>query len=222
MINSSEPSPPGSTAKSGDALFVWSVLVGAAVVIGLGVFWPRVRADKAAVAPDHERHLIDFTLTERSGRSVARAELKDQFLVVSFVFTSCATSCLVVSDHMQIIQALSVNDRDVRLLSLSVDPRSDTPTVLDSFARKFSADPNRWLFLTGDKAALYSLVETGFLPRDTTQVDPTDPTSMPGGFVGSYRIAVVDRQGRIRAYFNGLDDKVPPAVVAFIDRLRKE
>jgi cytochrome oxidase Cu insertion factor (SCO1/SenC/PrrC family) len=218
----SNSAPPPSASASGDRLFIWTVLVGAAVVIGLAVFWPRAKADRAVIPPDRERRLGEFTLTERSGRSVSRDELKDQFLVVSFVFTSCATTCLRISDHMQIIQARTANDRDVRLLSLSVDPRTDTPKVLDSFARKFSADTNRWLFLTGDKATLYPLIETSFLPRDDGPLDPTDPTQMPGGFVDSFRIAVTDRAGKVRAYFNGLDPATPAAVVTFIETLRKE
>jgi len=44
----------------------------------------------------------------------------------------------------------------------SVDPEHDTPTVLRDYAQRFGADPARWLFLTGDKAAIYHLAQQGF------------------------------------------------------------
>ena len=51
---------------------------------------------------------------------------------------------------------------DVRLVSITVDPAYDTPEVLTRYAQSFAAQPQRWLFLTGDKATIYRLVREGF------------------------------------------------------------
>ena len=40
--------------------------------------------------------------------------------------------------------------KEVRLVSFSVDPYNDTPEVLTEYAKRYNADPERWLFLTGD------------------------------------------------------------------------
>jgi cytochrome oxidase Cu insertion factor (SCO1/SenC/PrrC family) len=61
------------------------------------------------------------------------------------------------------------DDRDVRLVSISVDPEHDTPDVLRDYAQRFGAAPERWLFLTGDKAAIYRLAQEGF---HLSAVDP--------------------------------------------------
>ena len=53
-------------------------------------------------------------------------------------------------------------ERDVRLVSITVDPAYDTPEVLTRYAQSFAAQPQRWLFLTGDKAVIYRLVREGF------------------------------------------------------------
>ena len=115
------------------------------------------KAPLASSPPDHPRHLVEFKLTDRSGRSVTQADLTGKFLVVNFVFTSCSLSCRAVNDRMEEIQRLVAGVNDVRLVSLTVDPRSDTPSVLARFADGYYADTNRWLFLTGDKAELYRL-----------------------------------------------------------------
>ena len=47
-------------------------------------------------------------------------------------------------------------------MSITVDPAYDTPEVLTRYAQSFAAQPQRWLFLTGDKATIYRLVREGF------------------------------------------------------------
>jgi protein SCO1/2 len=170
------------------------------------------------ILPDKPRQLVDFSLTDRTGRTVTRADLDGKFLVVSFLFTSCSLTCPEVSRRMAEIQRLTAGDADVRLLSLTVDPRSDTPPVLAKWGGRFGADTNRWLFLTGDKTIEHTLIAESFLPTDTN-----DPFNyMPGGFTGTERIAVVDKHGKTRIYFDGLRSETPAAVAAEIARLRAE
>ena len=115
------------------------------------------------------------------------------------------------------IQRLTAGQNDVRLVSLTVDPRTDTPPVLAKFGARCGLDTNRWFMLTGDKATLHGIIGTSFLARDTG--DPFN--SMPGNFTGTERIAVVDQHGRVRVYFYGLRPETAAAVVAEIAELRK-
>jgi len=137
---------------------------------------------------------------------------------VSFLFTSCSLTCPEVTRQMAQIQQLTTNAADVRLLSFTVDPRSDTPPVLAKWGARFGADTNRWFLLTGDQSQLLGLIGTSFLATETN--NPFN--SMPGNFGGTERIAIVDKQGRVRAYFDGLRVGTPAAVVAEMDQLRKE
>lgn len=168
--------------------------------------------------PDKPRALVDFSLTDSTGRTVSRDELKGKFLVVSFLFTTCSLTCPEVTKRMAEIQRLTAGQPDVRLLSLTVDPRSDTPPVLAKWGARYGYDTNRWHMLTGDKGQLYSLISESFLPQDAS--DPFN--SMPGNFTGTDRIALVDRHGRLLAFFDGLRVETPKAVVAEIARLRNE
>jgi protein SCO1 len=168
------------------------------------------------IPPDHPRALIDFSLTDRTGRAVTRSDLKGKILVVDFLFTSCSLTCPVVNSQMAQIQQLTTNLPDVELVSLTVDPDDDTPAVLDQYGKRFGADTNRWLLLTGGRAAVYDLIGTSFLAKDTD-----DPFGyMPGNFDHPERIAVVDSRGHLRGYFDGLNQNVAGAVVAEIKKLR--
>lgn len=140
----------------------------------------------------------DFSLTERSNRVVNRGELDDKVWVADFIFTQCAGICPAMSAHMRKLQDLL--PPQVRLVSFSVDPEHDTPAVLSTYAARFGADSERWLFLTGDKQALHKLSFEGFklaVEDDGTQVEPITHSS---------RFALIDRQGRIRGYY-GMEDE---------------
>jgi len=66
------------------------------------------------------------------------------------------------------IQQLTATNADVRLVSLTVDPRSDTPPVLAKWGARFGADTNRWCFLTGSKTVLHGLIAKSFLVQDNS------------------------------------------------------
>lgn len=170
------------------------------------------------IPPDHPRQLVNFTLTDRTGRTMTRADLNGKILVVDFLFTSCSLTCPAVNRQMARIQRLTTNQPDVRLLSLTVDPRDDTPAVLAKYGERFGADTNRWLFLTGEKGVLYNLIGNSFLSQDLN-----DPFSyMPGNFSHTERIAVVDSRGSLCGYFDGLNQDTAMAVVNEIQKLRNQ
>lgn len=185
----------------------------AAVAAGIACLAAKGEA-RAIRSPrlDHPRKLVAFNLTDRTGRSVSQADLTGKVLVVNFVFTSCSLSCRAVNDRMEEIQRLLADLPNVQLVSLTVDPRTDTPAVLAEFANGFHADTNRWLFLTGEKAELYRLIETSFIAKS-----PDLENLIPGGFASTDRIMLVDPQGKVCASFNGLKRNVAAAVAAEIN-----
>ena len=196
-------------------LGVGGALCLAAVTLG---WWTARRqnplANDALVPP---RELADFALTERSGRTVTRDELRGRFLIVSFLFTSCSLSCGAVNDRMAELQRALAGADDVRLVSLTVDPRTDTPATLARFAARYHADANRWWFLTGDKAELYRLIETSFLTRSREL-----ETLIPGGFANLDHLFLVDRAGRVRQAFGGLRVNAVRQILAALEQLRQE
>jgi cytochrome oxidase Cu insertion factor (SCO1/SenC/PrrC family) len=179
---------------------------------------PASQLSGALIQPASAKTLRDFQLTERSGQSVSRADLDGKFVVVNFVHTSCSVTCLEVNYRMAELQKSLEKVPDVRLLSLTVDPQSDTPEALRKFASRFEADASRWLFLTGETPAVYSLIENSFLGKP----DPRLIGFVPGGWASSETIALVDKQGRVRAAFNGLKKDSARQILETIQKLRLE
>lgn len=171
-----------------------------------------------SIAPTRPRHLVDFTLTNWTGAAVTRADLQGKYLVVNFLFTGCSLTCPVVNGYMADIQRLTAPGSDVKLVSLTVDPRHDTPAVLAKYASRFGAESNRWYFLTGNQDQDYQLIKTSFLDQD---LDPSFGY-MPGNFSHTDRMVLVDPQGAVRAYFDGLNQNTPAAISNEIADLRRE
>ena len=213
---------PASFRRRKEELLFQAIALALAVVAGFGCWFAAAafarRDDLRGLPPDRPRQLANFSLTDPTGRTVTRADLDGKVLAVSFLFTSCASTCPEVSQRMAEIQRLTTNQPDVRLVSLTVDPHSDTPPVLAKWGARYGADTNRWLLLTGSKAVLQQLIGASFLATDAG--DPFN--SMPCNFTGTERIAVVDKHGRLRIFFDGLQLETSAAVVAEIAQLRKE
>ena len=166
------------------------------------------------------RQVADFELTERSGRAVTRAELNDKIVVVDFFFGACAAQCQVLSQRMAEVQRSTSDMDDVLLVSITVDPRADTPEALTRYANRIAASTNRWLFLTGDKKTIYPLIQESFLQPVAQDQTPPDPFG--GGFIHSEKIVLVDKRGVVRAYFEGMNSNAPKNIMRCIRQLRRE
>ena len=144
--------------------------------------------------------LPDFSLTDQTGKPVTLHDLAGKVWVADFIFTNCGGTCPLMTEKMRKLQeALPQN---IHLVSFTVDPTRDTPRVLAAYAEEHSADRNRWLFLTGDKEALYNICMKGFkLPLDAEGGTPAEPIAH------STRFVLVDKQGEIRGYYSGTEEE---------------
>lgn len=145
----------------------------------------------------------DFTFTERSGRTVTKEDLLGKPWAVAFIFSRCAGPCMKIVGQMRNIQQGTAG-HDVRLVCITVDPDFDTPAQLKKLADAFGADPERWLFLTGDKDKTYRLIRDSFLlPVE----EITGPDRKPGWEVlHSNYILHVNAEGVVVDKYVGTDD----------------
>src|SRR5258707_5742402 len=91
----------------------------------------------------------EFELIAQDGRAFSSKALSGQVWVADFMFTTCPGPCPRMTSQMHQVQAATLSHSDVKLVSFTVDPEHDTPTVLAAYARQHAASPQRWYFLTG-------------------------------------------------------------------------
>lgn len=95
-------------------------------------------------------------------------------LVMTFSYTLCGSICPIGNDIMAQLddEVGKVGGRDVRLLSITIDPQNDTPAMMAEAARKFDAS-DRWLWLTGRPGDIRRLLQSVGAPvHDLELHDP--------------------------------------------------
>ncbi|MAE65875.1 MAG: photosynthetic protein synthase I [Phycisphaeraceae bacterium] len=147
--------------------------------------------------------LPPFTLTERSGAPMGTEQLSGRIWIADFIFTRCMGVCPRLTREMSHLHAALADHAardDIRFVSITVDPEHDTPERLAAYADRFDADPQRWLFLTGERKTIWTLSRDGFkLPV----ADNPDDRMMP--IIHTQNFILVDRRGRIRGYYDAMD-----------------
>ena len=118
----------------------------------------------AATVSPAEKYFSDVELIDQDGQKhrFYNDVLKNKVVVINTFFTTCTNICPPMNRNFEKMQeALGERlGKDVFLISISVDPATDTPPRLKEYSRRFHARPG-WMFLTGKKEnvdwALYKL-----------------------------------------------------------------
>jgi protein SCO1/2 len=84
--------------------------------------------------------------------------VKDRVVVMNFIFTSCTTICPTMGATFARVQRI-LGDRNVTLISVSVDPATDTPQRRDAWSKQLDARPG-WTLVTGDKPEIDRLLKS--------------------------------------------------------------
>ena len=158
----------------------------------------RPTVDTEELLPDFGP-LPDFRFTTHTGEPFGQDSLQGKVWILDFIFTNCTLVCPRMTAEMRKLQERTKNMPQVRLLSLSIDPDRDTQQVLADYAAKNGADPQRWIFLTGDKPTIRRIQEA-----TQRHLDPEEITAH------SKQLYLVDGSGFVR----GVYSVVQPTAIA--------
>ena len=205
---------PAASAKS---IAWYAALLLLPLLTALFLFWLRQaqmeRNSRRAIA--NYGTVPAFQLTNQNGQPFGTEQLNGKIWVVDFIFSTCPGPCPMISSRMAELQK-PLEKTDVHLVSITVDPEKDTPEVLRGYAEKLQAQPGRWDFLTGPKAAIYELSRSGF------KLPVSEDSDQPGVPAHSTRAVLVDRRGSIRGYYDVLAPDTPTKLVADAHQLLRQ
>jgi protein SCO1/2 len=190
-------SVPASRPISVSALAWKSVLLGLPLLVATFFFfvWRSQTNQLTHRSLDSLGTIPEFRLTNQNGQPFGSTDLIGKIWIADFVFTSCPGPCPIISSRMAEMQK-PFQKSDVHLVSFTVDPQNDTPQVLHEYADRLRAQDGRWDFLTGSVDEIYGLTRGGF------KLAVSDGADELGRPVHSTRAVLVDRQGKIRGYYD--------------------
>ncbi len=164
----------------------------------------------------------EFSFTDQSGQALGTKELAGKPWVANFLFTSCPTACPPLAKATAQIQNSVKSWADgpqypVKLVSISIDPVTDTPERLAEFGKEHGADPKMWHLVRGEYDAMEKLVTDGFMMPlmrkdmveaigDKTAIEDVKNRPTPVDTAHSISFVLVDGKGRIRGIFRKDDE----------------
>ena len=140
--------------------------------------------------------ISDFSLLNQNGNNVTQEDYKNKIYVADFFFTTCPDICPIMTGNMLYLQE-NLKDTNVMFASFSVTPKIDTVEVLKEYSTLKGVDDSRWNLMTGDKKQIYDLARKSYL------VAKAIPDGKNHGMIHTENFVLVDRDKRIRGYYDG-------------------
>ena len=158
----------------------------------------------------------DFSLTNQNKENITHFDYDDHIYVADFFFTTCPSICPIMTENMVYLQSLLNDLPEIKLLSFSVTPEIDTPEVLKAYAQQKGVNDSKWNLLTGNKKEIYNLARRSYL------VVQQDGNGDKHDMIHTENFVLIDKQRRIRGYYDGTQRNAMDQIRADIDILLQE
>ena len=167
-----------------------------------------------------------YSLTNQDGKTITNKDYLGKVHVVEFFFSTCPTICPKMNQNMLIIEKEFMGNPNFGIVSITINPETDTQQVLKQHAKDLGVTSSNWNFLTGKQDYIYDIANKGYnlYAGQNSKVD--------GGFEHSGYFALVDKKGNIRSrkdandnpliYYNGLENEDIKALMKDIKKLLNE
>jgi protein SCO1/2 len=152
----------------------------------------------------------DFEMTDSLGQAFNSKSLAGKVWIADFIYTSCPGACPRMTSEMDKVAHELTGEKDVRLVSISVDPDHDSPPVLNAFAHEYGGPTAQWIFLTGTPNTIHLIANETFHVGDVI-----------GKMDHSTKFIVVDKRGEIRGYYASLDPDNIQTMLGDVEALRE-
>lgn len=173
-----------------------------------------VDESKRGVTTDHT--IGDFKFVDQNGNEVGPSNFKDKIYVTDFFFTTCPSICPKMTRQMERIQETFKDKPDFRILSHTVQPEVDSVPVLAKYAEEHGAIPGFWCLVTGNKKDIYEMARQHYFAA-TSEGD-----GGPNDFVHTENFVLIDKEKRIRGFYDGTSTEDVDRLIDDVHTLYKE
>ncbi|MFT6166563.1 MAG: protein SCO1/2 [Vicingaceae bacterium] len=201
--------------------------------VGIGVAYKMIKEDRvlpiyspAMINPElvdeskqnvtKGHRIADFKLINQDGEEITNKDFDGFYYVTDFFFTTCPTICPSMSAQMQRVQKKYMDDEDFKILSHTVQPEVDSVPVLKEYANLYEANPNKWIFVTGSKKVIYDLARKSYFAA------VTEGDGGPNDFIHTENFVLVDKDKRIRGFYDGTSSESVDKLIVDIEILQQE
>lgn len=161
----------------------------------------------------------DFSFLNQDSIVISQDDIDGKVFVAEYFFTTCTNICPIMNEQMQRVNEKYKSQDDFRILSFSVDPEVDTVAQMKRYADEHEAG-SKWYFLTGNKEELYGLARKSFFVLKPAEAENVGDVG--SDFIHTNNFVLVDKQRRIRGYYDGLRPTAVDSLMVDIQKLLNE
>lgn len=162
---------------------------------------PEDMVDSELLRVGYGHTIGNFSFKNQDNKTITQEDVRGKVYVVEYFFTTCKTICPRMNAQMQRVHEKFKTNDEVKILSFSVDPETDTVEQLKRYALAHNSTDNQWNFLTGPKEELYKLARTSFFTLKPTEAE--NQGDVGSDFIHTNNFVLVDKKMRIRGYYDG-------------------
>ena len=215
------------------------LLLGVVIAVGLVIIYQfmKPREEKLPVINpiDVKEEMVDpeilrvgyghkigpFSFQNQYDETITEDFVKGKVYVAEYFFTTCKSICPVMNKQMQRVYSTYRSNDDVKILSYTVDPATDTVEQMLRYAKEHDVQDGRmWNFLTGSKEDLYNLARRSYFVLKPAEAQNLGDAG--SDFIHTNNFVLVDRESRIRGYYDGTSSASVDSLIYDIGRLLKE
>jgi protein SCO1/2 len=144
--------------------------------------------------------MVEFSYLNQDSILIRSSDMKGKIWVSDFFFTSCPTICPTMTTQMKRLNnELSDLASEIQFMSFSINPKTDNPSRLSAYIKKYEITAKNWYFFTGDEEKTHRLGIENF------QIFAGKDPESAGGYAHAPAFTLVDRNGYIRGVYIGVE-----------------
>ncbi len=154
------------------------------------------RLNKVVKTKDSGLRVIDkvpsFSLTNQHNQIISDQALLGKVYVLEFFFSTCPTICPIMNRNLLKVENNFEDHDDLAIISITINPKYDTPEVLKNHSEHLGVTSENWHFLTSESQEVIHNLARKF------NMYVGENINAPGGFEHSGLFALIDKNGKIR------------------------
>jgi protein SCO1/2 len=143
----------------------------------------------------------DFSFHNQDNQIVTKAIFNDKVIITDFFFTTCPAICPIMKRQMVRIYEAYPDQPDLLLFSHTIDPEHDTVEILKNYSEGLGIKTEKWQLVTGPQEEIFEVAKNNYM------LGALKDDNSPGGYIHSGSFVLIDKEKRIRGYYDGTDAK---------------
>lgn len=157
----------------------------------------------------------DFQFVNQYNEVVNQETFKNKIYITDFFFTTCPTICPMMGGNKLQIQNKFLNEKDLLILSHSIDTKTDSVARLYEYGNTIGAIKDKWHLVTGEREDIYGIAKEYYVTAQESDI-------ASGAYLHDGSFILIDKRQKIRGIYDGTSATDTELLIADVEKLLQE